>query len=75
MVILCIIAGALFIYSVAITVHSWKQADLLLGTLEIAPGTDETEPPYVFLNIDVPPSELQNGAYVTFKVHRVQPRK
>lgn len=73
MTTLWFIIALLFGYSVYMTVRSWRSNDEIQGTLEIAMG-EENEPPYVFLQIDVPPSQLQNGDVVSFRVHKLKPR-
>lgn len=73
MTTLWFIIALLFGYSVYMTVRSWRSNDEIQGTLEIAMG-EENEPPYVFLQIDVPPNQLQNGDVVSFQVHKLKPR-
>lgn len=76
MTILWIIIGLLFIYSVYMTFWGAKMNRPQMpiqGSLEIADG-DEGEPPYVFMQIDVPPNEFKTGDVVCLYVHKIDPR-
>lgn len=76
MTILWIIIGLLFIYSVYMTFWGAKTNRPRMpiqGSLEIADG-DEGEPPYVFMQIDVPPNEFKTGDVVCLYVHKIDPR-
>lgn len=76
MTILWIIIGLLFIYSAYMTFWGAKTNRPQMpiqGSLEIADG-DEGEPPYVFMQIDVPPNEFKTGDVVCLYVHKIDPR-
>lgn len=76
MAILWIIIGLLFVYSVYMTFWGTKTNRPQMpiqGSLEIANG-DEGEPPYVFMQIDVPPNEFKTGDIVCLYVHKINPR-
>lgn len=77
MTTLWIIIGLLFGYSVYMTFWGSKNKHPqppICGVLEIADGEDG-EPPYIFLNTNVSPTQLKNGEMVQFYVHKIVPRK
>ena len=77
MTILWIIIGLLFSYSVYMTFWGNKNRQSqppVCGVLEIADGEDD-EPPYIFLNTNVSPTQFKNGEMVQFYVHKIVPRK
>lgn len=77
MVILWIIIGLLFTYSVYMTFWGTKTNRPqfpIHGDLEIADG-DDGEPPYVFMQIDIPPNEFENGDIIHLYVHKIKSRK
>lgn len=77
MTTLWIIIGLLFAYSVYMTLWGTKSKQPMFpihGSLEIADGEDG-EPPYVFMQINTPPTEFKTGDVVRLYVHKIEPRK